>query len=367
MDDRAIARWRLHTQRLAGHTYPSPGAVVTGLLAVQAENHPQASWAVATRTTGATASSFAALFDAGVILRTHVLRPTWHYVRPDDIRWLLELTAPRVRRSFRQVQQQTGVDDDSLGRARDIVTGSLMDGVHLTRQALGERLQAAGLPSDGAGLMLVMADAELAGLVCSGPMQGGQHTYALLDERAPGARRIEPDEAIAELTRRYFAGHGPATERDLAYWATLTLAEVRAGLAAVTDQLDRFDHGGRTYWFAEPAPDPGRATEPRGHLLQTLDEYHNGYQDSRDVLDVGGLIPRGRSATVGMVLVDGQMVGGMRRRVGAREVVFDVQPFRALAGDELRALQDAASRYGEFLGLGPVLRFEAPAAPASPR
>jgi hypothetical protein len=200
MDDRALARWRLHTQRLVGRTFPSPEAVVAGLLGVQAENHPQASWAVAARTaTGSTTSSFAALFDAGVILRTHVLRPTWHYVRPDDIRWLLELTAPRVRRSFRQLQQQLGVDEASLGRARDVVTGSLTDGVHLTRAALGERLHAAGLPSDGPGLMLVMADAELAGLVCSGTMQGGQHTYALLDERAPGARRLGRDEAVAEL------------------------------------------------------------------------------------------------------------------------------------------------------------------------
>lgn len=114
MDDRVLARWRMHTLRLSGQTYPSPAAVVEGLLAVQSENHGQASWAVATRTPGITEAEFGRLFDDGVILRTHVLRPTWHYVRPDDIRWLVELTAPRISRLMVQLQRQLGLDDAVL-------------------------------------------------------------------------------------------------------------------------------------------------------------------------------------------------------------------------------------------------------------
>jgi hypothetical protein len=355
MDVRALARWRVQTLRLAGRTYPSPEAVVDGLLGVQSENHGQASWAVAARTPGLTEPAFARCFDEGAILRTHVLRPTWHYVRPADIRWLLELTAPRIRRSRVQLQRELQLEDTVLERARAAIVDALAGGGHLTREALGTRLRPEGLPAEGAALGLMLADAELSALVCSGPMEGRSHTYALLDERAPGARRLEGDEALAELVRRYFTGHGPATERDLAYWASMTLTDVRAGLAAVDGQLDHLEHDGRTYWFGEPPPEVGAPLEPWAHLLQILDEYHNGYQDSRDVLDAAGLVPRGRAATIGMVLVDAQLVGGMRRTVGTSRVSFEIVPYRGLEADEVAALHEAADRYGAFLGLEAVI------------
>lgn len=354
MDDRAIARWRMHTLGLSGRPFPSPAAVVEGLLAVQAENHAQASWAVAARTPGITEAELARGFDDGEILRTHVLRPTWHYVRPDDIRWLVDVTAPRVRRTFVQLQRVLDLDDADLERSAEMIAGALSGGVQLTRDAVGERLRDGGLRAEGQRLGVMMANAELSGLVCSGAMRGGDHTYALLEERAPAARRMDRDEALAELVLRYFTGHGPATERDLAYWATLTLTDIRAGLAEVGDRLDRFDHDGRTYWHGRPPPDDGPLS-PRGHLLQTLDEYHNGYQDSRYVLDVDGVVPRGRAATTGMALVDGQMVGGMRRTVRAGGVHFEVSLFRDIDGDEADALHAAADRYGAFLGLDATL------------
>jgi hypothetical protein len=350
MDDRAIARWRMHTLRLSGQTFPSPAAVVDGLLAVQSENHPQASWAVATRTPGITEAQFGRLFDDGVILRTHVLRPTWHYVRPDDIRWLVELTAPRINRLLVQQQRSLELDDAALERSAEVIVDALSGGVHLTRDALGQRLRDAGLPAEGQRLGVMMFNAEMSGLICSGAIQGRSHTYALIDERAPEARRLDRDEALAEIVLRYFTGHGPATERDLAYWATMTVTDVRAGLADVADRLDHFEHDGRTYWFGQPPPDD-EPPSPRAHLLQILDEYYRGYQDSRYVLDVDGLVPRGRSATVGMALVDGQMVGDMRRTIRPSEAIFELRLYRELDDDELDALHGAADRYGTFLDL----------------
>jgi hypothetical protein len=348
MDDRALARWRLHTLRLVGQTYPSPEAAVEGLLAVQAENYGQAAWAVAARTRGVTEEAFGRLYDRGAILRTHVLRPTWHFVRPDDLRWLVELTAPRCRGSIAGLQRELDVSDGTLEASAEVIADALAGGAHRTREALAERLLAAGLPAGGPGLGLVLYHAELSALICSGTRQDGAHTYALLEERAPAARRLERDEALAEVVLRYFTGHGPATERDLAYWASLTLTDVRAGLAAVAGRLDRLEHDGRTYWFGEPNPPEG-PMDPRGHLLQVLDEYHNGYQDSRYVLDADGIVPRGRPAAMGMVLVDGQMVGDMRRTLRAGRVQFDVGLFRDLADEEAAALEAAADRYGTFL------------------
>ncbi len=350
MDDRVLARWRMHTLRLVGQTYPSPAAVVDGLLAVQAENHGQASWAVASRTPGISEEAFGRLFDDGVILRTHVLRPTWHFVGPDDIRWLVELTAPRISRLMVQLQRQLGIDDAMLDASAEEIADALAGGVHLTRDALGARLRDAGLPADGQRLGVMLVNAEMSALVCSGAMQGRDHTYALVEERAPMARRLDRDEAVPELVLRYFSGHGPATERDLAYWATMTLTDVRAGLAEVAPDLEQVEHDGRTYWYAEPPPDEGHHS-PQAHLLQTLDEYHNGYQDSRYVLDADGLVPGGRPAAVGMTLVDSQMVGDMRRTIRANHVDFEIGLFRELSNDELAEVEAAADRYGRFLGL----------------
>lgn len=353
LDDRAIARWRLRNQHLCGPGLASASEVVRWLVGVQAENHAQASWAVATRTTGLSQAEFARAFADGEILRTHVLRPTWHFVHPEDIRWLLELTRPRVVRTFRSLQRELGLDDGTLAAADDVIVRALHDGHHLTRAELGERLGHRGLPGSGRGLVVVVACAELDGLICSGTPSGKDHTYALLDERAPGARVMGRSDALAELAIRYFRGHGPATERDLAYWATLTLADVRAGVAAAGGQLDSFVHDGRTFLVADPVPDA--RCEPRGHLLQIFDEFYRGYQDSRRVLDADGWVPPGRETSAGMAVVDGQMVGGMVRRIEADRVTFEVTLHRVLDDAALDALHAAAARYGRFLGREPTL------------
>ena len=346
MDGRTLARWRLHTLGLAGRPFASPEAVVRGLLAVQAEIRPQAAWAVATRTTGVTEPDMELLLDAGTILRTHVLRATWHFVLPDDIRWLLELTAPRLRRTWQSLQQQLATSDDQLERSRTVLVEALTAEGPLTRGALAQHLGDAGVPAEGQRLGLVLGDAELEALICSGPGE----TYALLADRAPAARRLQRDAALAEIALRYCTGHGPATERDLGYWATLTVTDVRRGLAAVADRLQRFECDGRTYWAADDPPHDVGRLQPRAHLLQILDEYYRGYQHSRDLLDLAGIVPAGRLPDVGMVLVDGQMVGGMRRELLGSGVRFTVRPYRSLDAGERTLIVDAAERYAAFLG-----------------
>lgn len=350
MDDRSIARLRMHNLGLIGPPFPSPTAVVRGLLAVQAENYAQAAWAVACRTQGTTAAEFQTLFDEGAILRTHIIRPTWHFVLPDDIRWLTEVTAPRIRRSFLAQQRHLGIDDAVVAPSLQVITDALSQGVHLTRAALGGRLRAAGLPAEGQPLGLLLMTAELSGLICSGATQGKEQTFPLLDERAPHARRLDREEALAELTLRYLTSHGPATERDLSYWASLSLTDVRVGIAANAAALHSFEHGGRTYLLTTPPFEPQRI-QPRAHLLQILDEYYRGYQESRYVLDTAGLAPRGRETSIGMTLVDGQMAGDMRRTVRGGTATFEVNSFRSLTVAELDAVCAAGARYGEFLGL----------------
>jgi hypothetical protein len=175
-----------------------------------------------------------------------------------------------------------------------------------------------------------------------------------MSERVPAPRRLARDEALAELALRYFTGHSPATERDLAYWASLSLTDVRTGLAAVRDRLGSFQHDGRTYWHA-PGDAPGAPQQPAGHLLQILDETYRGYQESRWVLDSAGAVPRTRETAIGMALADAQLVASMRRTINRDHVLFDLRPYRPLTPTQTEAIDQAARRYGAYLRLEPKL------------
>src|SRR5712691_3230660 len=351
VQDLDIARWRLRSQHLVWPYAVSAREAVGSLLAVQAENPSQAAWAVASRTSKPDQAELAALRDDGTVLRTHVLRPTWHFVRAEDAGWLLDQTGSRIQRvTSQQLRTTHGLDERAIGHAVTAVTQALASRGHLTRGQLADELRELGIPGSGQMLMILLAHAELDGLICSGTIAGGEHTYALMSERVPAPRRLGRGEALAELALRYFTGHGPATERDLAYWATLTLADVRAGLRQVHDRLGSLQHDGRIFWHA-PGDAPGGPQKPGGHLLQILDETYRGYQDSRWLLDAAGDVPRTRETAAGMALVDAQLIAAMRRTIARDHVQFALRPYRALTPPETEALNQTASRYGEYLRL----------------
>ncbi|HJU57928.1 MAG TPA: winged helix DNA-binding domain-containing protein [Actinomycetota bacterium] len=351
ISDHDIARWRLRSQHLVRPHAGSVVGVVAHLLAVQAENPSQSAWAVASRTSDPSPGELRSALQDGRVIRTHVLRPTWHYVRAEDIGWLLELTAPRVRQTTsKQLQAVHGLDARLLERVTSEVVEIVGEQPGLTRGQIAESLRSRGVHTDGGLMTILLAHLELDRLVCSGRPFDDEHTYVLFADRVPKARRLDRSEALAELALRYFSGHGPATERDLAYWATLTLTDVRHGLNLVNGQLASFEHEGRTFWHA-PADPPRRRGEPTAHLLQILDETYRGYQDTRWVLDAAAIVPRARESSAGMALVDAQLLAATRRMVTSDRVVFELTPYRSLDAKELAALQRAAKRYGRYLDL----------------
>jgi len=350
-----IARWRLHNQRLVRPHAEGAVDAVGDLLAVQAENPSQSAWAVAARTLEPSQRDVRSTLGDGRLIRTHVLRPTWHYVLAEDVGWLLELTAPRVRRTTEaQLRGPHGFGDRRLERATAAVVEILEEEPDRTRGRLAEGLRDRGVETDGQSLMVLLAHLELDRIVCSGRPVDDEHSYALFTERVPTPRRLGRDEALGELAVRYFTGHGPATERDLTYWATLTLTDVRRGLGLAGERLASFEHDGRSFWHA-PGDPPRRRGEPAGHLLQILDEMYRGYQDTRWVLDAAGIVPRARETTIGIALVDAQLLAAMKRAGTSGGVAFRLNPHRRLLPRELTALRRAAERYGDYLGLPATL------------
>jgi hypothetical protein len=332
---------------------------VSLLGAAQAQDFGAAKWGVAQRTEGVTDSEFDRLFGDGAILRTHLMRPTWHFVVPRDIRWMLELTAPRVHAANAYYYRKLELDDTTFQRSGTVMEEALRGGRHLTRTELARALEDAGIVASRLRLAYLLMRAELDAVICSGPRRGKQFTYALLDERSPGFPRLSRDQALAELTTRYFSSHGPALLEDYSWWSGLTVADARAGVE-MAETLVREVRNGRAYWLVPSTVTTGR-TEPGAHLLPNYDEYLIAYRDHDSTLDAGLFPDRAalESALGGHILVlDGQVAGGWRRTVDGGDVVVDVAPVRPIGTVHRQELHRAAERYGAFLGMRARLRID---------
>ena len=195
----------------------------------------------------------------------------------------------------------------------------------------------------------LVSQAELDGIICSGPRRGKQFTYALLEERAPKAKRMDREQALAELSRRYFASRGPATVQDFAKWSGLTVADAGRGLESVKHGLRHEIVDGRVYWL--PKANPGKKEESQtAHLLSIYDEYISGYKDRRAIVsqEHGARLVGLGNALNYIIVVDGQIVGTWKRRLTRDSVVIETHPFRRLTRVEKRAVAEAAERYGTF-------------------
>ncbi len=344
-----IAQKRLYNHLIARQTFESPVDVVQWLGAVQAQDYAAAKWALGLRLPAVSDDDIERAFAGGAILRTHVMRPTWHFVAPADIRWLLALTAPRVHATNAYYYRQCELDDTTFTRCHEAMTNALQGGKQLTRPEIVSALKQIGIVADDPlRFGLIIMHAELEGIICSGARRGKQFTYALLDERAPQARTLERDEALSELVKRYFSSHGPATLQDFVWWSGLTAADAKAGLAMAQDCLAQETIGNQIYWF--PSTTPAKAVSATVHLLPAFDEYTVAYKERSaiiDPLDAGQV----GSAILGPVIVlDGQVVGTWKRVLKKNEVIITFDLFGTLNDAEKDVLIAEANRYGTFLG-----------------
>jgi len=267
----------MRNQRLWGPGLDTPEAVVRWLVAMQSQEFGPAKWAVGQRTAGATNAALGRPYAEGAILRTHILRPTWHFVAARDLRWLMALSGPRVHALNAFMDRRLELDASVIARTDAVLTEAVEGGRHLTRTDLAERLNLAGIEASGQRLAYIVMRAELNAVICSGTPRGKQHTYALFDERVPPGPRFDRDQALAELTERYFTSRGPATLKDFSRWSSLTLTDCRRGLELAASRLEHDVVDGRTYWFSTSSACPIPSPEsPRIDLVQIYDEYVMG-------------------------------------------------------------------------------------------
>ena len=347
-----VAR-RLLSQQIARPAFTALRDLVAYLGAVQAQDYGAVKWAVGLRLTGAaTDASVEKAINEGAVLRTHALRGTWQLVAPADIRWMLELVAPRLIANYATRYRQLELDAAAFRRSNAALAKALRRGGQLTRAELASAIEGAGISTAGQRLAHLLQRAELDGLICGGARRGKQFTYALLDDRAPKPEaRLERDEALAELARRYFRSRGPATIDDFKWWSGLAPADARAGLESARSALASSVIGGRTYWHGKDAAakTPSRAA----FLLPAFDEYLIAYRDRDAVLDPKHVkrLNAGGGMLGPCVVFDGRVIGTWRRTLTRTAVAIDIDWFEVPAPRANQAIAAAARRYGAFLGL----------------
>ena len=342
MDRADLVGQRLQNQRLSAPDFRKPVDVVRWFGAVQSQDFEAAKWALALRMQSATNAAIEEAFNRGAILRTHVMRPTWHFVARDDIRWLLELTAPGVNVRCGSGYRMFELDDAVFKRSRKVFERALRGGKHLSRSELRGKLNESGVAAnDTVRMGHILIRAELDRVVCSGPRVGKQLTYALFDERVPPAKAIDRDEAIAKLTRLYFRSHGPATLQDFVWWSGFSTADAKRGLELTGRSLGKMTIGEKVYWSIRSNEAPGHSSHT-AHLLPVYDEYFVAYKDRESVFELQG----GQSTWDSLgpaIIVNGVAAGTWNKK--SVEVKFS----RTLKKTERAAIAQATTRYAEFL------------------
>ena len=354
-----IPRYRLHNQFLSQTNLTEPSRVVAALGAVQSQDYGGGKWALGQRLKNATTDAeIDKAFNEGKILRTHILRPTWHFVAPADIRWMLMLSAPRVHTINGFIYRQQGLDQSVTKKSYRVLEKVLQGNKQLTRTELGSAFEQAGIKNaESIRLGYFMMSAELDGVICSGARKGKQFTYALLEERVPKVKALTQGEALIELTRRYFTTRGPATLHDFTWWSGLTMTDAKEGIDALKSQFISEVIDGKTYWF-DPSISPMQEKSPTAHLLPNYDEYFIGFKDRSAIGEVAkqaGIKSEDPSFLAHVIILDGQLVGGWRRTVKKDSVQIEFLLITELTKAQKRAVDKAARQYGEFLGL-PVER-----------
>lgn len=351
MNKSDIAKIRLFNQQITATKFAEPEEIVAWFGAMQAQDYPSAKWAIGLRIPDAAEEKIEKAIEGGKILRTHLMRPTWHFVAGCDIRWLIALSAPQLKSTSAATFRQFGLDANTCQRSNDLIIRALEGGKHLTRAEIMTELKNAGIDSDNYRASYLMFNAEIDAIVCNGVKRGKLQTYALLDERVPKTTELSRDEAIAKLTLRYFTSHAPATLKDFIWWSGLPTGDARKGLEMNKSKFVSKEIEGQTYFLPDSLSVPKDEADSL-HLLPAFDEFMVAYKDRSAALEPA----RAKEAITGngifkpIIVVNGKIRGVWKRSVKKDSVVIEKILFNRFNDSETQIFQSKAQKYGDYEG-----------------
>jgi hypothetical protein len=348
-----ISLIRLESQHLGGKDLPSPKAIVAWMGAMQAQDFPMAKWATGVRLPGSTETLIEAAINKGEVLRTHVLRPTWHFVTSEDIVWLIDLTAPQIKAGQSSRDRELELTPDVYRKSNSLIEKALSSQGPLSREALVAILNSAGIATDQNRAAHLFSQAELDKIICSGPILRGKPTYALLAERVAKPTILVKEEALYELARRYFTSRGPATLQDFTWWSGLTARNARQALELVKPEFTSDLIDDHTYWFTDRGQSPP-SNELSVHLLPSYDEFIISYsnrshaipasleQHMKQISDRGVFRP--------VIVINGRVAGVWKRTITKNIITIEIEPFSELSSVMIEQIEAAAFQFAVFCG-----------------
>lgn len=341
---------RLRNQQLISPKFLKPHEIVAWFGAMQAQEYAMAKWAIGLRLLASHDHEIEQAFNDGKILRIHCVRPTWHFVTPEDIRMVLAVTAPRIQALSAYMNRKLSLNSNIFKRSNDLLVKILEGGNSLTRETIRTEFSRIKIPTTEQRLSHLMMQAELDGIVCSGPRQGKHQTYALLSERAPSSKKIDRREALVELSQRYFSSRGPATINDFAYWSGITAAEAKTGALSLSKQFEKIIIDGKEYFFLPNRSKP-MDTIRTAFLMPDYDELGMGYKDrsaiqsdTKIVVNIRG----GNPIFNRMLVVNGRIAGTWKRTVSKNDVEVKIFPFKKLTTEEKKRVARAVEQFKQF-------------------
>jgi len=340
---------RLNSQLLLPDSGKSVQEVVAHLGALQAQDYAMMKWAIGSRLPGSTETEIESALDRGEILRTHVFRPTWHVVSAQDIHWMLELTAPRIRTKMKTRDAQLGLTASIINKSKDIVVKALEGGFHKTKEELNVLLNRASIPTTEYRYAHLLMHAELDGLICSGRTIGKNRSYALLEERAHVRQQLAKEEALVRLAKIYFTSRCPATMQDFIWWSGLNVGEARLAVDAIKPTFHTETVGHQTYILPELISTPSLNSDVI-HLIPAFDEFILAYRDR-----TATLIPEKFQKLVSnngvfrpALLLNGRVIGIWKRTSKKDILSIEISPFEQLSPEIHEKLEKAFTVYGDF-------------------
>ena len=351
MTHRYIAKFRMLAQQIANPELKTAPEMVAYFGAIQGQEYAQTRWSLGLRMPHLTDADIEKDLNEGRILRTHILRPTWHFVAPEDIRWMLMLTGPRVEAINAYMYRKMELDNTTFNQCNTIMQRALEGGKQMTREALSQEFLKNNIRADGTRLVCIMMKAELEGLICSGARQGNQFTYALLEERVSPVSKKERDEALAELSQRYFISHGPATAKDFSTWCGLSLTDCKKGIEMVKTHLAEEKIESETYYFS-PKLNLDTATFGQLQLLPIYDEMIMGYKNREALMQYRNAVQPGKRLRYdNTLLFDGQVIGSWRRKIKPKVIDLEYEFLEQPDKKQESEFEKALLRFEKFYEL----------------
>lgn len=348
-----IAHARLASQLLTGTVYTTPKEIVSWMGAMQSQDFPMARWGIGARLPGITDLMVIDAIDHAEITRTHLLRPTWHFVAAEDVYWLLDLTAPQIKAGQRARDRQLELTKAVYAKSNSVIEKALRDETQLTREQLLAALTKAGIAIDQNRSAHLLMQAELDQIICSGAIHKGKPSYALLSNRVPKVKRLTKEEALANLAERYFTSRVPATLQDFTWWSGLSATDARQAIELVQGDIFTETIDGKTYYFTDDFK-LRDMDKTMVHLLPPFDEFVVSYTDRSASIESKYAEYMTKISNRGVfwpiVVINGQVNGIWKRTFNKDSIDVDIELFSTVSRSTRSLIDRAAASYGLFSG-----------------